>query len=172
MNGSLVLGLAIDERSLGALHGVRAIRVTSPANFIHPAVDDSGVLPRPKVRGRMVPARKEVVFALQSRRFDPACKRIAGRRGDLKLDRVAGIVLDHAGATGNCFAMADITDAQSHKVTAAELAVQSKVEQGKFTSPLLHLKVDPNRPDILQLQRSLLPHDLVLVPRGADAPRG
>ncbi len=60
---------------------------------------------------------------------------------------------------------------QSHKVTAAGVAVLSKVEQGKFTSPLLHWKVDPNRPDILRLQRSLLPDELALVPRGSDAPR-
>ncbi len=60
------------------------------------------------------------------------------------------------------------SDAQGDEVAATEFAVQGKVEQGKFTGALLHLKVDPKRPDVLQLERCLLPDDLALVPWGEE----
>ena len=43
-------------------------------------------------------------------------------------------------------------------------AVDAQVEEGQLTHTVLHLKPNPERPNVLQLERGLLPDDLALVP--------
>jgi hypothetical protein len=61
-------------------------------------------------------------------------------------------------------AVADVPDLQADQVTAAELAVDSQVEECQLAHPVLHLEADSERPDVLELERCLLADDLALVP--------
>jgi len=61
--------------------------------------------------------------------------------------------------------VAYIADAQFDEVASAQLAVDPQIEQGKLSEPALHLKTDANCPDLLKLERGLLPDQLALVSR-------
>jgi hypothetical protein len=60
---------------------------------------------------------------------------------------------------------ADVADLERDQIAAAKLAVDPQVEQGQFPDIALHLEADPKRPDVLELERRLLPNDLALAPR-------
>ncbi|MEA1052386.1 hypothetical protein U5801_21630 [Lamprobacter modestohalophilus] len=66
-------------------------------------------------------------------------------------------------------AVGDILNAKPNQVTSAQLTVDSQVEKGKVTKPLAELQPDADRPNLLQLQRRLLPNGSALVPRHTDA---
>ena len=57
--------------------------------------------------------------------------------------------------------------AEPDEITPAQLAVNAQVEQRKVARTDLHLEADPYRPDVLNLQRRLLPDELSLIPRPA-----
>ena len=61
--------------------------------------------------------------------------------------------------------MTHVSDLERDEVAAAQLAVDAEVEQGEFAHPSLHLEADAQRPDVLELERRLLPDELALVPR-------
>ena len=61
--------------------------------------------------------------------------------------------------------VADVADLEADQVAAAELAVDSQVEESKFADPALHLQTHSKRPNVLRLERGLLTDDLALVPR-------
>jgi hypothetical protein len=46
-----------------------------------------------------------------------------------------------------------------------QLAVDAEVEEGEFANSALHLQSDAQGPDVLELERRLLPDELALVPR-------
>ena len=51
------------------------------------------------------------------------------------------------------------------EVSPVECKLVTQLEQGKFAHPVHHLKSNPQRPDVLELERSHLADDLALVPR-------
>lgn len=53
--------------------------------------------------------------------------------------------------------MGDILHPEAHEITGSELAVDGQVEQGQIAQPPSQLKSDPNRPDLLELERWLGP---------------
>ena len=59
----------------------------------------------------------------------------------------------------------DIADTQLHEITGSELAVDGKVEQCEFPSPLAELQSNANGPYFLEFERRLLADELALVPR-------
>ena len=61
-------------------------------------------------------------------------------------------------------AVADVPDLEADEIVASKLAVDSQVEERKLTHAVLHLKSDPKRPDVLDLERCLLSDDLALIP--------
>jgi hypothetical protein len=64
------------------------------------------------------------------------------------------------------FTMANISHPHLDQVTGPQLAVQPQVEHREFSNAVLQLKANPNRPNLFQLKRGLLPNDDTLVPRG------
>ena len=62
-------------------------------------------------------------------------------------------------------AVAEVPDSEADEIAAAQLAVDAKVEQGELAYTALHLQADAQCPDVLELERCLLPNDLALVPR-------
>ena len=113
----------------------------------------------------MEPAGKQEVLRLQPRLPDPHLHSIPGRRRDLELHWALGLVLHDDGACRNLVAMADIPDFESDEVASAKLAVDAQVEERKFAHSILHLQTNSKCPDVLELERRLLPDDLALVPR-------
>ena len=75
-----------------------------------------------------------------------------------------GLVLHHHGAGRDLVPVADVSDLQADEVAAAKLAVDPQVEQRELAHPIFHLKSNSERPDVLELERSLLTDDLALVP--------
>ena len=61
--------------------------------------------------------------------------------------------------------MTDIADLQRHQVASTQLAVDAQIEERELKHPVLHLKSDPKCPNLLELERSLLPDDLAHIPR-------
>ena len=113
----------------------------------------------------MESAGKEEVFRLQASLLDPRLQGIPGGRRDFELDRALGLVLQDDSSRLDLIPMAYVADLQSDEIAATQLAVDAQVEQRELAHPVLHLEADAERPDFLELERGLLPHDLALVPR-------
>jgi len=90
--------------------------------------------------------------------------RFAGLLGDLELNRALGLPLHDNGASGDAFAVCDVTHLESYQVTGSELAVDRQVEQGKVADAVGDLKAHPDGPDVFELEGRLLPDQLALVP--------
>jgi hypothetical protein len=58
---------------------------------------------------------------------------------------------------------AHFPDLQRDEIAAAQLAVDREVEQGKIALATLKLKLDPDCPDLLRLERTLLADQATLV---------
>jgi len=65
--------------------------------------------------------------------------------------------------------MTNIADLQGDEVASTQLAVDTQVEKCELAHPVLHLEADAERPNVLELERGLLPDDLALVPRLAKS---
>ena len=104
----------------------------------------------------MNPARKQKVVRLQAGLLDPLLHSVSGRGRDLELHRTLRLVLHDHGASRHLVAVADVPDLQADQVAAAEFAVDSKIEECQFAHPVLHLKSNLERPDVLELERRLL----------------
>jgi hypothetical protein len=84
--------------------------------------------------------------------------------GNFKLDRSACLPLNDGSAISDPAAGADIVDLWADEIAASELAIDCEIEQGKVARSVLELEPDPDCPDILRFQRSLLPGKSSLVP--------
>ena len=60
--------------------------------------------------------------------------------------------------------MGNILDAQPHQVAAAQLAVDTQVEEGEVALPPSDLQTDADLPDLLEREGTLLPGQLAPVP--------
>jgi len=58
-----------------------------------------------------------------------------------------------------------IVDVQPYQIATAQLVVDGEFEQRQFPRSMVQLQSNPNRPDLLQLQRWLLTDQLAFVPR-------
>jgi len=50
-----------------------------------------------------------------------------------------------------------VLDAKADQIAAAQLAIDGEVEERKLPDSMFELQSNPDRPDLLQLQRGLLP---------------
>ena len=112
----------------------------------------------------MQPAGEQEVLGLQLGLLDPRLQGVPGGPGALELDRALGLVLHNDGTRRQLFAMTHIADLEGDEVAAGKLAVDAQVEECQLTHQVLHLKPNPQRPDVLGLERGLLADDLALVP--------
>jgi hypothetical protein len=85
--------------------------------------------------------------------------------GDLELHWALGLVLHDDGAARQLIAVTHVSDLERDEVAAAKLAVDAQIEEGQLTHTVFHLKPNPERPDILELERGFLADDPALVPR-------
>jgi hypothetical protein len=113
---------------------------------------------------RSFTAGKDKVIQVQRRGRDPARYCVSRSIGDLKLHRPVSLLLHDDCSGHDPVAVADILHPHSNQVASTKLAVDTQIEQGKFTISLRHLEPDTNCPDLFQFERSLLPDDLSLIP--------
>jgi len=107
----------------------------------------------------MKPAGEQEVLRLLSGLLDPRLQCVPGGLRDLELHWALGLVLHDDGACRHLVAMTDIPDLERDEIAAAQLAVDAQVEEREFAHPALHLEADAQRPDVLELERCLLPDD-------------
>ncbi len=157
-----VLRAPIDQGGFGASDRMRSIGRWIKPEFGDPAFQNPGVLPSAKM-GRLVDsAWEQEVVRSKSSLLDPLLNCVARRRCDLKLHGTLRLLLHDDGSRGDLIAMTDVANLQLHQIAAPELAVNAKIEKRKFTNPVCHLKADPQRPNVLQLEGRLLTDDLSL----------
>lgn len=113
----------------------------------------------------MEPAGEDEVIRLQRSLLDPCLQSVSGSGRDLELNWALGLVLHDDGSGGHLVTMRHITHFERNQVSSAKLAVDAEVEECELTDPTFHLKTYSQGPDVLHLEGSLLPDDLILVPR-------
>ena len=64
----------------------------------------------------------------------------------------------------NPFCVHKITDPQLHEIARSQLAINGQVKQRQFANPTAELQPNPDRPDVLWLERRLLADELAFVP--------
>src|SRR4051794_6853145 len=104
-------------------------------------------------------AGKHEVVGPQSRLLDPSLHGIAGSRCDLELHGALSLVLHHHGPSSDLLAVADVPDLEADEVAAAQLAIDSQVEERELAHPAFHLEANTKCPDVLDLERCLLTDD-------------
>lgn len=163
--GAKILGSTVDQRCFGPSHRVRPIVGAVKTKFVNPMPEKARVLSSAEM-GRIVnSARKKIVVRLQSRVLDPRLQSISGGCRDFELNRSLGLVLHDSGAGCHLVAMADFSDFECDQVAPAQLTVYAQVKERQFSYAPSHLKADTKFPNVLGLERRLLPDDLALVPR-------
>ena len=75
------------------------------------------------------------------------------------------LVLHDDRACGHLVAVAHVPDFEGDEIASAQLAVDAQIEEREFASTAFHLEADAQCPDVLDLERRLLPDDLAFVPR-------
>jgi hypothetical protein len=109
-------------------------------------------------------ARKQALLRLQFRSLDPRCDCGSGRFCQLELHRPLRFSLNDYRPGQYPGAVRDIADAEIDEITAAQFAVDREVEQSKVSNLMRVLKLNPDRPDVLRLQRRLLSYQSAFVP--------
>lgn len=73
----------------------------------------------------MEPARKQELFRLQHRLFDPLLQGVSGGLCNFELHRTLSLALQDAGADGHLISMTHVPDFEDHKVACAQFAVDA-----------------------------------------------
>ena len=122
-------------------------------------------MPGPEMWRVVKTAGEQEVLRLQHSQLDPGLQGVAGSLRDLELHWALRLVLHDDSARRHLVAVTHVPDLERDKIAAAQLAVDSEVEQGEFAHASFHLEADAQRPDVLELEGRLLPDKLALIPR-------
>src|SRR5690606_3168829 len=107
---------------------------------------------------------KDIPIGCPATALEPCGKTAASVSGNLELHRSSCFLLDDESAVPNIGARHKITDFELHQVTAAQLALDGKVEQRAIAEPLLSVEEEADRPDLLLGERPLRSHRLSGIP--------
>lgn len=99
----------------------------------------------------------------------PCCQARAGVRCNFKLYGPPGLPLDDHRAVADFRTGHEVADLKLHQIAAPQPAVDRQVEQRTVAEPLLAIKEEPDRPNLLLGERPLgadgsagIPHNAVL----------
>jgi len=114
----------------------------------------------------MHPAGEQEVIRTKVGQIDPAGHGLAGWIGEFKLNRSSGLLLDHVRPCRRSISVGHIADPELDQIASPKLAVDSEIEEREVASTAGQLEPSTDCPNFLELERPLLPHEFVLVPRG------
>ena len=160
-----ISGRPVNHGRLGAAHGMGAVVFTPQPDRGDPLIDEASILPCAHRLTGMDPAWEHEVINRAAAPQQPCCEARARVRGDLKLHRSSGLPLDDHCAVADFRSGHEVTDLELHQIAAPQFAVDRKVEQGAVTKPLLAVKEEPDRPNLLLGERPLGANGSAGIPR-------
>lgn len=170
LHGAEIAGLAVDLRDLGPAHRMGAIGCRLQPYRCDPIADQPGILTGRDVQPLVEAARPQMFRSDHQRVIEPGRNRFARSLGDLEANRFPGLALDDRGPLLDLAGRVNISNLEPHEITAPQFAVDGEVEQRQVADIGGDFEPDPDRPDMLWQQRSLLADDAALVPgRAAGA---
>jgi hypothetical protein len=108
--------------------------------------------------GMIDAAWKHIVIQRAFTAFKPSQDTSAGGLKELKLDWSACLLLDDDGARTNPTTADEIADFDLDDVAAAQFAIDCEIEHGPIANTLHATQPEPDRPDLLEFQRTLGTH--------------
>jgi len=132
-----------------------------------PTSEETCVLPGCQTALRPIPASEEIFGRLLACVPHIVVDGLSGSFGQLELDRSACLLLPHGRSINRVTTGRDVVDPERHDITAAELAVDCEIEQGKIADPAINVELGPNGLYVFWSQRRLCPCQLAFVPRHA-----
>src|SRR4051794_857533 len=163
LDRSQIAGFSIDLARLRPAHRVGAVGRAIEPCALNPGLHDPRVLTGREVRLHSKAAREKIAPAPEIDFGQPIADRGPRLLRDLELDWSPGLLLDHGPAVSHPATGAHVLDSYRDEIAAAQLAVDGEVEQGKVALSTLKLKPNPDCPDLLRLERALLPDQATLV---------
>ena len=155
LTGSEVAGFLVKQRDLRPSHAVGAVGGRIQANERNPLVDEPRVLSRAEVGSCLHPAWKQPVLCCEPLRLDPLGERSSSLFGHFELNGPTRFPLKNDDPTLHTVGREYIADLQRDEVAAAQLAVQSQVEQREITSLACNLEPYAYAPHVNWLEGQL-----------------
>lgn len=150
-----ISGRSVDHGRLGAPHGVGAVFFPPQPDRGDPFVDEASILPRAHRMAGTDPAWEHEIIDGATPPQQPSCEARAGVRGNFKLHRPPGLPLNDHCAFADRSSGHEIANLQLNEIATPQLAIDREVEQGSVSEPLLAIKEESDRPDLLLGKRPL-----------------
>lgn len=155
LDGAEIPGRFVDNRCLGPPQRMGTIIFTGQANSGDPLVDKAGILSRAHVGSVISAARECEILQRATPQFEPFEEARAGVVHQLKLDRPPGLLLNHGGSSSNFPIADDVADPDLHQVAAAQLAIDSEIEEGPVPNASVLIQKKAYRPDLAGLEAAI-----------------
>jgi hypothetical protein len=139
LNRSKIFRSTVDERRFRPPHRMCSVSRGVQTDRFQPPDNDARVLAGRQVWRVMDSAREQVLASGQLLPVDPGKHRLPGLLRNFELNGPAGLALHNYRTVKDASALRDVVDAQTDQITAAQLAIDSKVEQGKVAKTLSQL---------------------------------
>jgi hypothetical protein len=165
LNGAEIPRRLVDDRSLRPPERMRSIILGMKTYADDPLVHETRVLSRTHMSHVFVAAREDEVVQGTASAFQPRTHRLAGRVHQLELDRSSCFLLNDDSAVAHTPARDHIANPHFDHVTAAQLAIDSKVEKRSVTKTSVLIQPEADGPDLLLLQCPLGSDQSAFVPR-------
>ena len=143
---------------------MRAIFAAIETDRCDPFVNKARVLPGAEVAHIVDPAWEDEIEDRAATALQPFLQAPACLRHDLELNWPAGLLLDNRRAVADLAAADDVTDPELNEITAAQLAVDRKIEQCAITQAFMFVEKEANGPNISRFERALWADILSCVP--------
>lgn len=127
-------------------------------------MNEPRILPCRKVLATLASAGKQKVISTRAV-LKQSTKRRPRRFSDLELYWPSGLLLYDRSALTNMALGLNIADAQSNKITRAQLAVDCQVEQCQISWATTEFEPNADSPNVFCFQRTFLADQSPLVPR-------
>jgi hypothetical protein len=135
-------------------------------------VYEPGVLSRTHVGHVIVAAWKDEVVQRAAPPLQPCAHRLPSRVHEFELNRPLGFLLNDEGTVTDTPACDDISNSYPDNITAAQLAIDRKIEQRSVAQSPMLIKPEAYGPDLLLFERALRADQSTLIPGSVFVKRG
>ena len=144
---------------------MRAVAARLETDRGHPVTDHSRILTGRQMRPVEEPTWKEAGTTEHLGTTVPIPYGFTRVFRDLKLHRSVGLTLDYCDTVAYPVSDNEIGNLQADKITAAQLAVDRKIEQSQIPKIVREFEPGANGPDLLREQWTFLAYKPAFVPR-------